>query len=333
MTIAMGFLSWLFVSRAIKITDSSTWAVPMALFALYAVLLCLSIVLVKEGLYVNIAAAVSMLFSVIFARSLWHFAIFVLCVFMMHMAISKIRNDLNLNVKISLWKSFGTGKFWFVISLAILISSQYFFIVKEIDGQKKIPEFDTSAISSKMVGPVMGMMNPDFEKIQQEGLTVDQFIIESQSNDDNQPSFDQEALYEQIPQDLPEKEKENLKKQISNQSARIFQSDNQIVLQEGRKQLSEMVGRDVSGDEKIADVFSGIIDKKINDFFQRKSTNNEKSFLLEYVFTAVLFFTVWPLGSILCSACFLIVIILFKLFVHFEIVKIDKTMVEREVIA
>lgn len=337
MTVAMGFCSWFSVWRAVKIPGSSTWAVPMAFFMLYAIFLCLTAVLVSRGTYVNFAATISMLFSLIFAQSLWHLAILALCILLMLSALHKIRKDLKLNVKVSLWKSLGTGKFSLVLALAILVSSQYFFIIKNMDGQKNIPKFDVSAVSSQMVGPILEMMNPDFKKIQDDGLTVDQFIIESQKQNEQKYSIDESVIDQQIPTNLPAKQREALKQQalgqLADQKTQIAQNNSTLVLQEGRKQLSQMTGQEIGGSEKIADVFSGLIDKKINDFFQYKLVGDQMSFLLEYIFTAILFLTVWPLGSILCSLCFLAAVIIFKILVACGLVEIKKEMVEREAIA
>jgi len=336
-TFIMGFLSWFSVQRAIKISDSSTWVVPMICFSLYAIFLCLSAVLVREEIEFELAVFFSMLPSLVFALFFWHFAILVFCALIMLRGLKNIRNDLDLNVKISLWKSLGTGKFKIVLALAILTSSQYFFIIKNVEGQKAIPKFDTTAISAKLVEPILKVINPDFKTLENEGLTVDEFISESQKRNENDPLFNNEEIIDgQIPENMPAKQREALKQQaleqLSDSKVQLSEKKNELALQEGRKQFSQMVGHEIKGDEKIADVFAGLIDKKINDYFQPQANGDSKSSVFIYILVAVLFLTIWPLGSILCSLCFGLVVFAFSLFVHFGIVKIDKVMVEREVI-
>ena len=334
-----GFFSWFSVYRAMKIPEASIWLMPIIWFSLYVIAMCLAIVLVRQEIAVELAITFSFLLSLIFTFSIWYFAIFIFCVFLMLSAVRNIRKDLDLNIKISLWKSLLVGKFKIIIVLALLISSQYFFFVSKTDGQKTVPKFNISVMSSKMIEPILGIINPDFKKIKQDGITVDKFILENQNNSDiNFLSNNEETIDQQIPADLPSKQREALKQQalqqINDSKAQLLQKNNELIQQQGRKQLSEMVGRDLKGDEKIADVFAGFIDKKINDYFQPQVDNNNKSSsLLSYIVAAVLFLTIWPIGSVLGVLWFAIVIIIFKILLYFGLVEITTVTVEREMIA
>ena len=93
-----------------------------------------------------------------------------------------------------------------------------------------------------------------------------------------------------------------------------------------------MVGQNITGNEKIADVFAGLIDKKINDFFQPKITGDLHSSLYSYIVAVILFLTIWPLGTIMAFLWFLIVILVFKIFVYTGLVEIKTVTVQREMI-
>jgi hypothetical protein len=321
-----------------KVPEASVWLVPMIWFSLYVIAMCLSVVMVHQEIAVELIVTFSFLLSLIFNFSIWYVAILIFCDFLMLSAVRNIRKDLDLNVKISLWKSLFVGKFKIIIVLALLISSQYFFFVNKTNGQKTIPKFDISMVSSKMVEPILGIINPDFKKIQQDGLTVDQFILENQKNSEvNFLSDNEEAIDQQIPADLPSEQRESLKQQalqqIADSQTQLLQKNNELVLQEGREQLAQMTGKDINGNEKIADVFAGLIDKKINDYFQPQVENNNKSSsLLSYIVAAVLFLTIWPIGSVLSLIWFVIVIIIFKILLYFDLVEIKTVTVEREMI-
>lgn len=336
-TLAAGFFSWMSIARAIKVPESSTWIVPMICFSLYAIFLCLSAILVRQEIEFELAVTFSALSSLFFALFVGHFIVSLFSLAILLRGLQNIRKDLDLNVKISLWKSLGVGKFKLVIALAILISSQYFFILKNTDGQKAIPKFDVSAISSKLVEPILETIDPNFKNSQQEdGITVDQFIVESKKNSSEYFSVDEQLIDEQIPTNLPNSERELLKQQaleqFSDSKSQLAQKNNELILREGRKQFSDMTGREIRGDEKIADVFAGLIDKKINDYFQPKMESDSRSSLFIYILVAILFLTVWPLGSILGSICFCFVVFIFKMLAYFGLIKIEKIMVEREVI-
>lgn len=321
--IVASFFAWFSIYRAMKIPEASIWLVPAFCFSLYVISICLVAVMVRQEIVVELAIAFSFLLSLVFTFSIGYLLILILCTLFMLYAVRNIRKDLDLNVKINLWKSLYTGKFKIALSLAIIISSQFFFFVSKTDGQKTVPKFDVSSITSKLVKPILGIINPEFKKIEQDGITVDQFILIESKKD----ILDgEEMIYEQIPYDLPNEQKEALKQQA-------LQQINDLMLQTGRQNLSQITEKNLKGDEKIGDVFVGFIDKRINDYFQPKVGEDAPSSLLAYIVSMILFLTIWPIGSILALIWFVVVIIIFKILLYFGLVKIKTITVEREMIA
>lgn len=336
--LATSFFAWFSVYRAMKVPEVSIWLVPAICFSLYIIAICLAAVLVRQEITVELAITFSFLLSLLFTFSIWYLLILVACILLVLCAIRNIRKDLDLNIKIDLWKSLFVGKFRIVIALALVISSQYFFFISKTNGQKNIPKFDTSSITSKIVEPILEIIYPDFKKVQKDGLTVDQFIFENQKNSEINSTVDTETIIDQqIPADLPVKQKEALKQQaleqIADSKSQLSEKNNELVLQEGRKQLSQMIGKDVVGNEKIADIFSGLIDKKINDYFQPQIGDDAPSNMLSYIVAIILFLTIWPIGSMLGIIWFIIVIIVFKILLKFGLVEVKTVTVEREMIA
>lgn len=335
-TLLVAFFSWFSVYRAITVAESSTWLVPMLGFSFFAVSLFLSAVLIREAMVLEFLIVASFAFSIFFAFNLWHIVIVGLCILLAISAVMRIRKDLDLNVKVSLWKSFNMGKTKWIFALAFVISSQYFFIVKNIEGQKNIPELDLSAFSQKLVVPILGIMNPNFKEIQKDDLTVDQFILKSQENAKSDLLGD-EFIDSQIPQDLPSDQRDILKKEalknISDMQRQVSEKNNEFVLREGRRQLSEMVGRQIDGSEKIVDVFSGLINKKMNDYFNSQMAEGDQSSVFPLILAIVLFLTIVPVGSLLGNLWFGIAIFIFNTLVRSGIVEIRKVQVEREMIA
>ena len=213
-------------------------------------------------------------------------------------------------------------------------------MISQSGKEQAIPEFDTAPITRKIIEPILVMVNPDFKAMQKEGLTVDQFIIKSKQEKEDD-IFSKEDINDEIEKQLPanlspeqkEKMKQEALRQISDSQKNISQKNQELVLKEGREQLAKMVGHKVSGDEQISDVFSGFIDKKINDYFQpHKLDSDRKSPLSYYILSAILFLTIWPMGSALSLVWFGVVIIIFKLMVHFKLVEIKTVTVQREMI-
>ena len=182
-TLFGAFFSWLSVYRAITISDSSTWLVPMLWLSFYAVLLCLTIILLNPAFLLRIVLGVSFLFSIIFTFSFWHFLISIFCMLIAFIGIGSIKKDLKLNIKISLWKSLYVGKFSLILALAILISSQYFFTIKNIDGQKIVPNLDLSMVVEKILPSVLSSMLPDGGKMTPQQMELSQNLINKKVND------------------------------------------------------------------------------------------------------------------------------------------------------
>ena len=242
-----GFLSWFSVFNVSKISGSGAWSWSILFFSLFIIFMCLAAILVSQEIVVEIVVAITFLLSLVFTFYLWYFIILLIAILLVLAGLRNIRKDLDLNIKVDLWKSLYVGKFKIVLALAVLISSQYFFMTSSLNGQKTIPKLDFSSVTSKLVQPILVMINPSFKPMQKEDLTVDQFIIQSQqkNNEDSisNPVFSEEAIDKQIPKNLPSEQRAELKKetikQISDSQAQLSQKNGELILQEGRKQLSQ----------------------------------------------------------------------------------------------
>ncbi|KKQ44754.1 MAG: hypothetical protein US63_C0023G0001 [Candidatus Moranbacteria bacterium GW2011_GWC2_37_8] len=327
------------VSRAIRIPEASTWIVPMVWVSFFMIAI-FSVSIFVRLLLAEMIVAMAMLLSLIFAPTLIHFGIVLVCIFFVLGGMRAIRSDLDLNVKINLWKSQYIGKFRIIFAVALLLSSQYFFIIKKIDGPVNVPRLDFSSISGRLVGPILGIINPGFAEASRKDLTVDEFIIQSQN--DSQESFpdgdlvSEELIDANMPSNIPALQKEILKRQalseMTNARSKLLEQNKELVLQEGRRQFSKISGKKINGDEKISVVFSGMINDKINTYFQPSINGDEKSSLFPMILAAVLFLTIWPLGSMISILWFGIVILIFKASVYFGLIEIKKVAVEREMI-
>jgi len=335
-------LLWWSVSRAILDVGASKWLIPIVCFSLLFVCLSLSIVLIKEILPVELLLLAVMLSSFVFVLALWHLALVLIGCLFVFMGSKKIRRDLELNVKIDLWKSMQMGRSFLIIGLAIVITSQYYFTVQKAGVEKTIPHFETGALTSQITTRILPWLNPNFKALKQEGITVDQFILQTGQNQAQNISpsdVDTQAnaiIDQQFGKNIPDAQRQQLRQQVRDQVAQseknLTDSNQALILQQGRLQLSQMVGKDLSGNEKMSDVFSGFIDKKINDYFSPSVDNPGASKLLPLIMSGVLFFTIWPAGSFLSIFLILIAYLIFLVFVRWGIVTVRKIPVEMEVI-
>lgn len=249
---------------------------------------------------------------------------------------------MELNVKVDLTKSLAMGRRFFIVAFVIVISGQYFFSIQKIDGEKRIPAFETGEITGRFTLKMMSLFNPTFKGVEKQDITVDEFILQAQKNQEigiQEGDIDlqtEKMIQQKVGNDIPLEQKEELKKQAREKVVAmqkdLSQNSSELVLIEGRKQLSQMVGRQLSGTEKMSEIFSGFIDKKINDYFKPVVAGEEKSKVLPALFAIVLALTIWPMGSFLSYFLILLAALVFWLFVRFGVVRITKIPIEMEII-
>lgn len=338
LTVGVAFFAWLSVRSAVIVPDSSTWIIPMSLFAAYVVLVCLDIILFRDMLLLELVLIGSLASSLLLAFGWLQFGAILLGAYFIFLASRKIREDLELSIKIRPWKSLQTGKSYLVLSLAVVICAQYFLTIKSFDGEKKVPHFDASIIAKKIAIPFISAVNPQFKVLRDETLTVDQFILQSQdaAMKSGLSAAEEEMLDAQLPANLTQAQKELIKNQarenFSGAQSQVAQKNQELILSVGKKQLSDVVGVSVTGNEKISDVFTGLINNKINDYFNPKMGGTEKNSVFPTILATVLFLIVFPVGLLLCVPCFLIARLLMLALFKLKILSVSAVTVTKEVL-
>lgn len=296
--ILLACLSWWSVGRAIQSANSFTWTTSIVCFSLLLIFLSLSIVLVREILSIELLMIGVLASNFLFVLEPWHLAFVLLGLMFSFWGMKRVRRDIELNVKIDLWKSLQMGRSLLIIGFAIVITSQYYFTIQKAGAPKIVPHFETGSVVGTLSTKIMAAVNPDFKALQQNGITVDEFILQTQQN----------------------------------QVAAVPGAYTDLVLQQGRAQLSQMTGQNLSGSETMSDVFSGFIDKKIDDYFSPSVENPNASKVLSFIMAGILFFTIWPVGSFLSIFLILIAYLIFLVFVRLGVVTVRKIPVEMEII-
>ncbi len=310
-TLVLSFFSWRSIDQAINVPGSSVWLAPMIWFTLFFVFSSLAIVLIKAR-YLAILFVLCLALSFIFARTAGHLLAFILGFLCIFAAAEKIKHDLKLNIKINLWKSVKAGRILIILGLALVIASQYYFEAINSGVEKIIPKFNISDKSGKLTSKILSQINPDFAILDQEGLTVDELLMKKMKQNE-------EIIVSEV----------NNRMDAMNQ---LNKDKEALMLEKGRRQIAKFAGYDLTGEEKIADVFSGIVNNKINEFFQPGIAGPKNSSAIPLIFAIVLFLTVISIGPILGSLGTLIVIIAFIILVKLNAVNIKKEMKEVEMI-
>ena len=341
-TLAVAFFSWFSIDRAINIPAASEWLAPIFWFSLLFVFLCLDSILIKNTNLLKIIYAVSFFASFIFVLRWQHILAILIAVLFAISASERIKNDLKSNIKISLWRALRLGRPFIVFSFAIVISSQYYFEVKKLGVEHAIPDFDVSKISRALVPKILSMANEAFKDSNDENMTVDEFILKIQSQSLEGKSIIEargnvdRLIEEQGGKNLSPEQKETIKqeilKKIEKEKTNILETQNNLILEQGRKQFSDTAGFEVKGDEKFYDTISRIINERVNNYFKPGLSENNHSSAITALLALILFLTVMPLGSFLSPLWILFVKLIFHILVKSDMIRIVKVPKEVEMI-
>lgn len=314
------FFSWLSLNNAVTVPDSSVWLVPMIWFSLFYIVYSLEFVLVPRKVWSILSIVLGMFLSFIFVHTFWHFVVVLFASIIMYMSYQQIKTDLGLNVKLCLPKTLRMGKTYFVLALAIVISSQYYFQAASM-GLLKLPVFDASVIlENKWAKEVLYKLNPALQKLEDKNLTVDQMILDNYR--ESQVGSGESDLID-LAQGSQVISPANMQK--------IEQLRDQKVLEAGREQLGKMANRKLTGSEKVSEVMTEIMNQKIQSLVVTDYAN-EKFPAVPIGMAFILFLTVLSLGAFIIRILAQISSLIFWILTSTNVVKIKMVPVEMEVI-
>lgn len=340
LALASSCLGWFYVDRAINSVSSGDWITPVIWFFLVFVFISLSVAMLNNTWVLMALSLGSFAGSLFFVFNFWHCIFVVLGCLLAFASFLRIKRDMRFNVKIDLWKSIRMGKILLILSFSLVITSQFYFQAKNIDAKNFIPKLKVGDQTSNfIVSNVLPQFIPGFQvpgNTKNQGLTVDEFILQSQKSQTGDGNVISEKLKSEILENnlrnlTPEQEAE-IRNQIEKDSNQLLNDEE--VLRQTRGQLSDFVGMDLSGEEQIVDVFSAMINQKMADFLSPGAeVNTENTPFLPITLSMILFLTIISLGSLLSSVGMMIAKLLFRLMVVIGIVKIETKKVDMEIIA
>lgn len=341
LALIFSFLAWRSVDQAINVPGSSIWLMPTVWFSLFFIIICLVFILVKERHVSELLVVACYLSSFIFIFDLSMIIALVLAVLFVSLGLLRVKKDLDLNIKIDIGKSIYAGKAFIVTSMAIMISSQYYSEVRYMNADALIPKFNLGGASSSITSGILSAINPQFRSVQNNSLTVDEFLIETQKDQMNSENLSSNTN-DEIDQIIKERGGDNLtpdqkavikadvQSQVSASKGVLSEASKALALKEGRTRLSEMAGKTVTGKEKMSEIFSEIVNNKMASYFRPVEGDGMASAFLPLIFTLILFLTIISLANFLWFFFPSLIGGIFRLLVRFEAVRINRVMTEVE---
>lgn len=300
---SLGFAS---ISSSIS-ADDGRFGASLLWFSLFAVCFLMAGALYRDRSMRVALVVLSVGPSILFTPTFAHLFFLPLSALSMLSGIKRIDQDFRSRLTLSFRRSMSMGAFLFALPLALLIASQYYAEIRSDSWQDLVPRFSLAEGGGDLVLRAAGSISPEIGKIRDERMTIDAFLSAVRTTEGD-PSRGEENIFDSMSESLS--------------------------LEAGRMELGELVGRDLSGDERMADVLSEALRNKMIAFLSgAKAERDLPNSVLPFFLALLLFITILSIAALLRGIWVLCAAGLIRLLIRSGALSIEKIPTEQEILA
>lgn len=230
-------------------------------------------------------------------------------------------------IRFHFFRSARAGAFMFVLALSLALSGTYFVSIQKESWEELVKRFSIGEGTATAVFKTSAYFYPEWKSLATEGTTVDEFLLSLKKDETLSPEVLSQAVTSPTLADY-------LKQGVLGQVLDEETVSQELYLRAGRDQIASLVGRAVSGDEKISDVFSLAIQRKIITALSGEQVSKHLSpAIIPFVLTLLLFFTLLPLGSVASFPWIILSFLFFRAALFFGWIKLEQVMKEQDILA
>ncbi len=294
------------VMDAVLLTGASVFLAPIAWFFLAIILFSVGAVIWRERIYQAVGSGILLLPSFFFAPTLVHAAVLIVAALLVFGGLIRIGHELTSRLKLSLYRSVFIGMSQIIFALSLVISSQYYTHIESLPWNRLVPSFDLAEGTGAWVLRVAGTFSPSLASLRNRDLSVDEFLTELR------PAVEVGGPTETV-------------------SNGIGEAVRQAEILRSKIELSRLLGREVGGTESMNEILSEVLRKKIVAFVSGDTAGAEgKVPFLPFFLAILLFFTIYPVGSLLAPLALSLATALFALLIRAGFIAIKKVPAEQE---
>lgn len=315
------FLGWQSMWNAINDPDASRWLVPYSYFSLTVIFLCAFVLSTKKRW------TVLALLSVLFATCLFFGHGFILLLVLLialglgYIGTGLLAEDLAARIRIDIVKSLRAGLPLIAFAFAIAICGFYYDRISGQPVESLVPRLSFGKQANVLVSKILETVHPGFRGLADDQLTVDEFLGGFQSEDERSSAA---GIVSSLGIDPNSVDMQAVERNLAEHPQM-----RQAALKEARRNLSGIVGRELSGIERMNVVIEEMVNNKIRTYFISQNAS-ENVGLLPFLLTLLLFFTVLPIASLLRPAWIFLTWILFRLAMAMGCIRVVKVVREVE---
>lgn len=301
--VVAAFFGWQSVGSALSGADE-LWAYPIFWFSISAIAILSGGILYERKAVRATFAAALLLPSLFFTATIPHLALTLLGIALVLAAFGKMRENMDSRLVMSFRRSMGIGSFLIVFSISLLIASQYYAAIRASSWQDLVPRFSLAEGGGDAALRIAGMLSPELDGVRDSNTTVDEFLLSIRSSDEHAGA------------PLP-----------------VNAIEEMLSLEAGRLELGKLVGRNVSGTERMGDVFSEALHNKTVAFLSAaKAERDLPNSVLSSFLALLLFITVLSVGSFLRIAWIPLAAGFVRMLIATGALSVEKVPAEREVL-
>jgi hypothetical protein len=249
---------------------------------------------VWQGFRFQVSGVLALLLpSLLFVHEWYYFVIIFFSGALAFLSIRFTQQEIADRIRFHFFRSVRAGSFMFILALSLVLSGTYFASIQQESWEELVKRFSVGEGTATAVFKTSAYFYPEWKTLATEGTTVDEFLLSLKEEDEAlPPEVFSEALTSPT---LSEYLKRGMLGQVLDEKA----VSQELYLRAGRDQIASLLGRSVSGDEKIADVFSLAVQRKIITALSGEQVSEHFSpTIIPFVLTLLLFFTLLPFGSV-----------------------------------
>lgn len=296
------------VTDAVLVTGASVFVAPAIWFFIVLTLFSVGAVVWRERPYQAVASLILVLPSFFFTPTLSHAVVLCIAGLFVFGGLLRISRELMSRIKFSLYRTVFIGLSPIILALSLIISSQYYTHINTLPWDQLVPSFDLAEGTGAWMLRVAGKLSPSLATLQNRNLSVDSFLRELR------PVVEVGGSEETISNGLGEAVRQ----------AEILRS---------KLELSRLLGREVKGDENMNTILSEVLRKKVIAFVSGNNAGDTTAVpFLPFFLAILLFFTVYPFGTILAPVALLVATVFFALLVRSGFIMLKKVPAEQEIV-
>ncbi|PID51984.1 MAG: hypothetical protein CR972_04275 [Candidatus Moraniibacteriota bacterium] len=316
-----GALFFLFVSRSISGVAYSTWIVPIIAVTIFTALLSVFAFTSSVKKIAMPIAIIAFLPSIIFMPVLTHMSVTIVMMIIAIHGLYVMRRTLFNTLRIDVGTIVRSGSAYVSIALVVIVSSQYYFSLKE--GEVDIIFDATEHVEMSNMFANLILTQSNINNVSMDTMTVDDFLMFLAKN-----AYTEEQKGNVIPV-----ESEGMIVRWANNAGmdleKIEDNAQEMVVEQMRTNLSEVLGYELTGKEEMIEVFSEIIENQVNTIM----TQNEilRTYKAE-IFSALFFLILFSFASVIRVLSNFLARFIFMILRETKIIKIANVQRDVEVI-